>query len=73
MARPLRYETPTAVYHVMARGDGGKDVFETDDDCLAWLDTLERCSGRFAWRIHAWVLMRNHFHAIVEVPPMPIV
>jgi hypothetical protein len=32
MARPLRFQYPGAVYHVMARGDGGKKVFETDDD-----------------------------------------
>lgn len=32
MARPLRYEAPGAIYHVMARGEGGKDVFETDED-----------------------------------------
>jgi len=32
MARPLRYEAPGAIYHVMARGEGGKDVFEGDSD-----------------------------------------
>jgi putative transposase len=30
MARPLRYEAAGAVYHVIARGDGGKTVFEDD-------------------------------------------
>ena len=36
MTRPLRYEAAGAVYNVMARGDGGKNVFEDDKDCFAW-------------------------------------
>ena len=46
MARPLRYEAAGAVYHVMARGDGGKNVFEDDKDRFAWTDLLERAHGR---------------------------
>ncbi|MEX1113664.1 MAG: transposase [Akkermansiaceae bacterium] len=68
MARPLRYEASGAVYHVMARGDGGKTVFEDDKDHFAWVDLLERACARFGWRVHAWVLMGNHFHFLVETP-----
>ncbi len=68
MARPLRYEAANAVFHVMARGDGGKDVFEDDKDRFAWTDLLERANRRFGWRIHAWVLMGNHFHLLLETP-----
>jgi len=57
MARPLRYEAAGAVYHVMARGDGVKNVFEDDKDRFAWTDLLARAHGRFGWRVHAWVLM----------------
>jgi hypothetical protein len=38
MARPLRYEAAGAVYHVMARGDGGKNVFDDDKDRFGWTD-----------------------------------
>ena len=68
MARPLRYEAAGAVYHMMARGDGGKNVFEEDKDRYAWTDLLERAHGRFGWRVHAWVLMGNHFHLLLETP-----
>lgn len=68
MARPLRYEAAGAVYHIMARGDGGKTVFENDKDSYAWLDLLERACERFGWRVHAWVLMGNHFHLLLETP-----
>ena len=62
MARPLRFVYPGAVYHVMARGDGGKKLFLTDSDHLLFLDWLDGACKSHGWRIHAWVLMGNHFH-----------
>ncbi len=56
------------MYHVMARGDGGKTVFEDDQDRFAWLDLMDRVAVRFGWRAHAWVLMGNHFHLLMETP-----
>lgn len=46
MARPLRYEAGGAVYHLMARGDGGKPVFEDDKDRYAWVDLMGRAGVR---------------------------
>ena len=40
MARPLRLELPGALYHITSRGDGREDIFLSDDDRLAWLETL---------------------------------
>lgn len=68
MARPPRYEAAGAVYHVMARGDGGRDVFEEDADRFKWLDRSEEACGKHGWRIHAYVLMGNHFHLLFETP-----
>lgn len=62
MARPLRYEAAGAIYHVMARGDGGKTIFEDDNDRYGWVDLMERCCTRFGWRVHVWVLIDYHFH-----------
>jgi REP element-mobilizing transposase RayT len=52
----------------MARGDGGKAVFEDDKDRYGWVDLLEKACARFGWRVHAWVLMGNHFHLLLETP-----
>lgn len=68
MARPVRDEGAGAVCHVMARGDGGRNVFERDEDRLAWLDVLERACGRFGWKVRAYVLMGNHCHLLLETP-----
>ncbi len=73
MARPLRFQYPGAVYHVMARGDGGDAVFETDDDRRAFLSRLGEVCESHGWRIHAWVLMSNHFHLLLETPQANLV
>jgi hypothetical protein len=46
------------------RGDGGRDIFETDLDRRAWLERLEETCGSHGWRVHAYVLMANHFHIL---------
>jgi REP element-mobilizing transposase RayT len=52
----------------MARGDGGKNIFESDFDRQDALNRLEEVCGSFGWRVHAWVLMGNHFHLLIETP-----
>jgi len=68
MARPLRIEYSDALYHVMARGDGGKAIFETEEDALSFLNLLGQNCERCGWRVHAWVLMGNHYHLMLETP-----
>jgi putative transposase len=52
----------------MARGDGGDAVFETDDDRKCFLFRLGVVGASHGWRVHAWVLMGNHFHLLLETP-----
>jgi REP element-mobilizing transposase RayT len=73
MARALRVEYPGAVYHVMARGDGGKRIFEADEDHLGFLARLGEACASHGWRVHAWVLMGNHFHLLMETPQANLV
>lgn len=53
---------------MMARGDGGKTIFESDDDRKAFLFRLGQVCGSHGWRVHSWVLMGNHFHLLLETP-----
>jgi REP element-mobilizing transposase RayT len=57
----------------MARGDGGDAVFETDDDRKAFLSRLGEVCESHGWRVHAWVLMSNHFHLLLETPQANLV
>lgn len=73
MARQPRFEYPGAVYHVMARGNGGDDVFVTDDDRKSFVFRLGQVCGSHGWKAHAWVLMGNHFHLLLETPQANLV
>ena len=66
MARPLRLEFPSAFYHVTSRGDRQEDIYETDEDRYQFLSILSSVCKRFHWIIHAYCLMSNHYHLLVE-------
>jgi len=68
MTRPLRIEYAGAVYHVTSRGNERKAVFRSDDDRLKFLNTLQHVNKRYNWICHAYCLMDNHYHALIETP-----
>ena len=68
MARPLRLEYPGAVYYVTARGNAGQEIFLNDEDREAFLETLSTVVERFHWIVHAYCLMTNHYHLLIETP-----
>lgn len=68
MARPLRIEYPGAVYHVTARGNAQADIFLSDVDRLTFLNTLAGTIEKYNWLCHAYCLLDNHYHAIIETP-----
>jgi putative transposase len=68
MARQVRIEYPGAHYHVMARGDRREPIVEDDADREDFLLTLGRACSKTGWRVHAWVLMTNHYHWLIETP-----
>ena len=66
MARPLRIEFEGAVYHVTSRGNARQDIFLDDKDREQFLKDLARVVDRFGWKCHAYCLMSNHYHLLVE-------
>ena len=68
MARKLRIQFEGAVYHVINRGNYRHDVFSTAGAALSFEVALSEVSEEFGWRLHAYVIMRNHFHLAVETP-----
>lgn len=68
MARPLRIEFPGAVYHITSRGNERKKIFWDDQDRELYLARLDQIHERFHWHVHAYVLMSNHCHLLVETP-----
>lgn len=68
MPRQLRIEYPGAIYHVMAHGDRREPILVDDDDRRTFVRTLGQASERAGFRVHAWTLMNNHYHLLLETP-----
>ena len=68
MARPLRMEFPGALYHVTARGNERKPIYRDEGDRRRFLERLAHVVHTYRLRLHAYVLMRNHYHLLMETP-----
>jgi len=73
MARKLRIQYPGAIYHVMNRGDQREPIFKDDADRERFLTTLGEACLKTGWQVHAYCLMANHFHLVVETPQANLV
>jgi len=68
MARPLRIEYEGAVYHITSRGNARADIYLSDEDRELFLEVLTHVVDRFGWLCHAYCLMTNHYHLMIETP-----
>ncbi len=66
--RPPRLQISGGVFHVTARGNRKQPIFYDDSDCSLLLNLLGGIVSRFRWRCHAYCLMPNHFHLLIETP-----
>ncbi len=68
MTRPVRIEFEGALYHVTSRGDRREAIYEDDADRMKFLEILETVIRDFNWVCHAYCLMTNHYHLVIETP-----
>src|SRR3989440_8573379 len=68
MARKLRVQYQGAIYHVMSRGNGKAAIFRNDVDRRSFLQTLAEACAKTGWQVHAYCLMKTHFHLVLETP-----
>lgn len=68
MARPLRLEYEGALYHVTSRGNAQADIYLDDSDRRIFLRILGAAITKHGWVLHAFCLMGNHYHLLVETP-----
>lgn len=66
MARPLRIEAPEHYFHVLARGNARHPIFLDDEDRVRFLETVGEALERFRARCHAYCLMGNHYHLLLQ-------
>lgn len=68
MARPLRIEYSGAIYHITSRGNAGNPIFLDKEDRIIFLRILAHTVKRYNWLCHAYCMMNNHYHLIIETP-----
>jgi len=68
MARPLRIEYAGALYHITSRGNERKSIFKDDTDRELFLNILHKVNMKYNWICHAYCLMDNHYHLVIETP-----
>lgn len=68
MARPLRLEYPGALYHVTSRGDRKEDIYDAHKDRYLFLSILADTCDIYNWHCHAYCLLDNHYHLLIETP-----
>lgn len=68
MARPLRLQYPGALYHVISRGNYRAPIFAEEGARRAFLDCVFAACDKAGWRLHAYVVMSNHYHLALETP-----
>ena len=64
----LRVNYAGALYHLINRGNYRRDVFASDGAARSFLATVDEVCRRYGWRVHAYVVMKNHYHLAVETP-----
>lgn len=64
----LRLEYAGAIYHVLNRGNYRHDLFQTGGEAQAFVKVLVEAVSRYGWKLHAYALMRNHYHLALETP-----
>lgn len=69
----MRIQYEGARYHVLSRGDRREDIVLDDEDRKRFVETLGEGARRANWQVHAFCLMRNHFHLVIETPQATLV
>jgi REP element-mobilizing transposase RayT len=72
MACKPRIHLPGGVYHVILRGNAGQAIFPSDADHFRLYLLLQEGTIRFGYRIHAFCLMTNHLHLVIQVGEIPL-
>ena len=68
MSRPLRIEFAGALYHITFHGNGRKKIYLEESDFELFLTSLNDVCEQFQWVIHAYCLMYNQYHLLLETP-----
>jgi putative transposase len=66
MPRYARKKSETGIYHIIIRGTNRQEIFHDDEDCLRFLETLDRYKKKLKFEVYGWCLMGNHIHLLLK-------
>lgn len=66
IARKLREWYPGAIYHLMHRGVRRTEIFSDETDYQVFLEILKVSLDKYQCKIHAYCMMTNHIHLLLE-------
>ena len=72
MARQKRIKSETGIYHVMLRGMNKQQVFLDDEDNRKFLNVVAICKELSGFKLHAYCLMGNHVHLLIQEGDEPL-
>ncbi|HAN09065.1 MAG TPA: transposase [Clostridiales bacterium] len=72
MARKQRIHYHGALYHVIARGNNGEYILDSDEDKKNYIEILKRYKERYQFELYAYCIMDNHVHLLMEVGETPL-
>ena len=65
MPRIVRQKSRSGIYHIMLRGANRQEIFHEEEDCIRFLDTLDRYKKKCELKVYGWCLMGNHVHLLL--------
>jgi len=66
MARQARRKCKTGIYHIMIRGINRQTIFEEDEDCVKFIETIKQTKEKSGFQLYAYCLMGNHVHLLLR-------
>lgn len=66
MPRIARQKSSSGIYHIMLRGANRQEIFHDEEDCVRFLDTLDRYKKTSEIKVYGWCLMGNHVHLLLQ-------
>lgn len=72
MPRKAREKSESGIYHIMMRGINRQKVFKDDEDCLRFIQTLQKYKEQSDYAIYAYCLMGNHVHILLKTGTEPL-
>ncbi|WP_280617153.1 transposase [Heyndrickxia oleronia] len=66
LPRGARVKSRSGIYHIMLRGVNKQEIFHDDEDCITFLDMINRYKEKAELTVYAWCLMNNHVHLLLK-------